>query len=69
MGKKKHSKLETVRSNYGALATALACLYSVIISWGDNWFMTSLLSMGVLVCGTIGFLDIRRVLRQRHRSF
>jgi hypothetical protein len=59
----KTSKLEKWRAKYAALAVAIGCLYSVVVSWGDNWFMTALLSLGVLVCGTIGFFDLKRFLK------
>ena len=43
---------------------ALACLYSCIESWGDNWLFTGVLALGVLICGTIGFFDLRRSVRK-----
>ncbi|WP_413364406.1 hypothetical protein [Lysinibacillus sp. 3P01SB] len=64
MSNGKYLKLEKWRAKYGATITAAACLYSVIVSWGDNWFLTVLLGLGVFVCGTIGFFDIKRTLRQ-----
>ena len=56
-------KLEKWRAKYGALIIALSCLGSVIISLGNNWVLTSILGFGVLVCGIIGILDIRRDIR------
>lgn len=55
--------LEKWRAKYGALITALSCLGSVIISWGNNWILTIILWTGVIVCGMIGILDIRRGIR------
>ncbi len=54
------SKLDKWRAKYGALAIALTCLISAINSWGDNWILTSVLLLGVLVCGTISYFDIKR---------
>lgn len=64
MSIKKISKLEKWRENYAALAVALGCLYSAVVSWGDNWFMSALLSVGVIICGTIGFFDLKRILKK-----
>ncbi len=64
MSNGKVSKLEKWRAKYAASITALACLYSVIVRWGDNGVLTAVLGFGVLVCGTIGFFDIKRTLRQ-----
>ena len=64
MSNKKNSKLEKWRENHAALAVALGCLYSVVISWGDNWFMSALLSLGVIICGTISFFDLKRILKK-----
>lgn len=59
------SKLEKWRDKYAALVVALACLYSLIDSWGKNWFITSILGLGVLVCGTIAFFNIKRAIHNR----
>jgi len=64
LSNKKNSKLEKWRKNYAAVAVAIGCLYSVIVSWGDNWFMSALLSLGVIICGTIGFFDLKRILKK-----
>jgi hypothetical protein len=64
LSNKKTSKLEKWRTKYASLAVAIGCLYSVIVSWGDNWFMTALLSAGVLICGTIGFFDLKRIFKK-----
>ena len=66
MTKGKTSKLEKWRAKYAASITGLACLYSVVVSWGDNWLLTAILGLGVLVCGTIGFFDIKRIVQQNH---
>ncbi|WP_428909942.1 hypothetical protein [Niallia sp. Krafla_26] len=65
MSKQKTSKLEKWREKYAALAVAIGCSYSVISSWGENWTMTVLLSAGVIICGTIGFFDIKRFVKNR----
>lgn len=54
------SKLDKWSAKYGALAIALSCLISAINSWGDNWILTSVLLLGVLVCGMISFFDVKR---------
>lgn len=64
MSNKKTSKLNKWRAKYAALAVAVGCLYSVVVNWGDNWFMTALLSAGVIICGTIGFFDLKRTLKK-----
>ena len=46
------------RVNYGALFSSLSCLCGVFISWGNNWILTSILGLGVLVCGVIGIFNI-----------
>jgi hypothetical protein len=62
LSNKKTSKLEKWRAKYAALAVAIGCLYSVVVSWGDNWFMTALLSVGVII--TIGFFDLKRIFKK-----
>ncbi len=57
-------KLKKWRATYAASITALACLYSVVVSWGDNWFFTVILALGVFICGTVGFIDIKRALNK-----
>ena len=59
MRDQKTSKLKKWRAKYASLAVAIGCLYSVVVSWGENWLMTTLLSAGVVICGIIGFFDIR----------
>ncbi|MCM3090895.1 MULTISPECIES: hypothetical protein [unclassified Cytobacillus] len=54
------SKLEKWRAKYGAAAVAFSCLLSMINSWGNNWVLTVFFSLGVLICGAIGFFDIKR---------
>ncbi len=66
MSNKKSPKFKKWRERYAALITALACLYSVIVRWGENWFLTVILALGVLVCGTISFFDIKRALNKKH---
>lgn len=60
MSNESASKLEKWRSKYAALVIALGCLYSVIIGWGEHWILTSILGLGVIVCGVIVFFDIMR---------
>ena len=64
MSNKRNVKLEKWRKNYAALAVAIGCLYSVVVSWGDNWFMSALLSLGVIICGAISFFDLKRILKK-----
>ncbi|MGP4070335.1 hypothetical protein [Halobacillus sp. B29] len=59
------SKLDRWREEYGALVIALACLYSAISSWGQNWILTSVLVFGTFVCGTFGFFDIKRAFKEK----
>ncbi|MDR7075815.1 hypothetical protein J2Y03_000803 [Neobacillus niacini] len=68
MSNEKSPKLKKWRANYAATVTALACLYSVVVSWGDNWFLTVILALGVLVCGTIGIFDIKRTLNENTKG-
>lgn len=59
------SKLEKWRAKYGALTIALCCLCSLITSWGNNWVLTVILGLGVLICGTFGIFDISRSIREK----
>lgn len=54
------SKIDKWREKYGAIAIAFSCLISAITSWGDHWILTSVLLLGVLVCGMIVFFDMKR---------
>lgn len=65
LNQQKPSKLARWRAKYGALAVTLGCLYTVISNWGDNWFMTILLSVGVFICGTIAFFDMKQAKQQQ----
>ncbi|MCS0824779.1 hypothetical protein NX029_12425 [Cytobacillus firmus] len=56
----KPSIIQRLRAKYAALITTLACLYSVVVSWGENWFFTVLFGLGVLVCGLMSYFDIKR---------
>ncbi|HHY71640.1 MAG TPA: hypothetical protein GX497_00125 [Bacillus bacterium] len=60
MNENKTSKLEKWRAKYASLAVAIGCLCSVVVSWGDNWFMTAFLLAGVLICGIIGVYNLKR---------
>ncbi len=54
------SQLENWRSKYGALAVAVSCLFSLLVSWGNHWLLTFILGLGVLICGWIGIGDLKR---------
>ncbi|AND43209.1 MAG: hypothetical protein ACQEXE_26825 [Bacillota bacterium] len=56
----KPSIIKILRAKYAALIIALACLYSVVVSWEENWFFTVFLGLGVLVCGLMSYFDIKR---------
>ncbi|KHF39247.1 hypothetical protein [Halalkalibacter okhensis] len=60
MSKGNSSKLEKWRAKYGAIAIALSCLSSTVVTWGNNWILTGVLALGVLTCGMIGIFDIKR---------
>ena len=64
MSNENKSSIARWRAKYASTIVALACLYSCIESWGDNWFFTGVLALGVLICGTIGFFDLRRSVRK-----
>lgn len=67
LSNKSSSKLEIWRARYAALAIALGCLYSVIINWGENWILTSILVLGIIICGTIGYFDIKRSITRKSK--
>ena len=46
-------------AKYGSLVIAFCNLITCISSWGDNWILTVVLGIGVLVCGTIGIFDLK----------
>ncbi|MCM3245677.1 hypothetical protein M3598_23315 [Cytobacillus oceanisediminis] len=52
----KPSIIKILRAKYAALIIALACLYSVVVSWEFTVF----LGLGVLVCGLMSYFDIKR---------
>lgn len=56
---KKQSKLEKWRKKYGSLAVALGCLYSLIVTWGEGWFFTAIMILGVCICGTFAIFDLK----------
>lgn len=68
MDSKKFSKLDRWRAKYGALAIALSCLLTAINSWGQNWILTSVMGLGALVCGTIGFFDRKRTIEKEQAN-
>ncbi|PQD94284.1 hypothetical protein CYL18_15575 [Pradoshia eiseniae] len=58
------SKWKERQAKYGALLISFSCLCTVIISWGNNWVLTSILGLGVLICGSLGIFDIRRAIKR-----
>lgn len=64
MRKKNTSKLEKWRNKYSAIIISLSCFFSVVVTWGNNWFLTAILILGVFVCGTIGIFDLKRSRRE-----
>lgn len=60
MNKKERSKSGKWREKYGALVTAIVCLYCLVINWGNSWILVGLLGLGVVICGTIAFSDVKR---------
>jgi len=56
----KPSKSGKWTARYGRIIIALCCSLSLINSWGNNWFLTSFLGLGVIACGTIGIFDIKQ---------
>ncbi|MFZ0477436.1 MAG: hypothetical protein WAM18_18350 [Halobacillus sp.] len=65
MGSGNTSQLDKWRGKYGAIAVAVACLFSGISSWGENWIMTCILILGTVVCGMMGFFDIRKARKEK----
>lgn len=68
MTKEKLSKLEKWREKYAALVVTIGCLYTVVDNWGENWFWTIISLAGVLICGTIGYFDLKRAYRNKKHS-
>ncbi len=58
------SRLKETQTKYGALMISVSCLCTVMISWGNNWVLTSILGLGVLICGILGIFDIRRAIKR-----
>ena len=54
-------KLDKWQEKYSALVIALLCLFILIISWGEHWILTGVFGLGVLILGTIGAFDIKRI--------
>ncbi|WP_036659328.1 hypothetical protein MHH33_08840 [Paenisporosarcina sp. FSL H8-0542] len=61
MEEKNQSKLEKWRTKYGSLAVASGCLYSLIVTWGEGWFFTAIMILGVCICGAFAFFDLKIV--------
>ncbi|PYF08357.1 hypothetical protein [Ureibacillus chungkukjangi] len=69
MEKGKPSRLEGGRAKYAGIVVALGLLYNVVQYWGENWFWTIFFSLGALICGTIGYFDLRRaILNNKFRT-
>ena len=61
------SKLDKWRGKYGALVIAFTCLIVLITGRGNSWVLTGILGLGVLVCGTIGFFDLKREIYNKNK--
>jgi hypothetical protein len=57
---KEPSKLNRWSGKYSSFPIALVCLYSAYVSWGDNWVLTVVLVLGVIVCGAMGISAMKR---------
>ncbi|WP_226669787.1 hypothetical protein [Metabacillus litoralis] len=66
MGIDRSSRLARWREKYGSVAIALCCLCSAIITWGNNWVLTGILVLGVLVCGAIGVFGMKQALKKKN---
>jgi hypothetical protein len=62
---KRHSKLGKWRGKYASLVVALGCLYSLIVTWGEGWFFTAIMIIGVLLCGTFAVFDLKANISKR----
>ncbi|WP_233193503.1 hypothetical protein [Sporosarcina sp. P3] len=60
MENEQSSKIDIWRGQYGALVIAFTCLIVLIISWGNSWVLTGVLGLGVFVCGTMSFFDLKQ---------
>ena len=60
MENEQSSKIDKWRGQYGALVIAFTCLIVLITGWGNNWVLTGVVGLGVFVCRTIGFFDLKR---------
>ena len=58
---KSQSKLEKWRAKYASLTTAFSCLYLLIATWGEGWIFTTIMILGVLICGAFAISDLKRV--------
>ncbi|MCT2536462.1 hypothetical protein NC661_03615 [Aquibacillus koreensis] len=65
MSHNKSGRLVRWREKYGAIAVAISCICSAIVSWGNNWILTGILVLGVFFCGLIGIFDIKRANQKR----
>ncbi|WP_156137991.1 hypothetical protein [Sporosarcina sp. ZBG7A] len=55
------SKTYKWRDKYVAFITAAVCLYCMIINLGHNWILAGFFGLGVLICGTIGVSDVKKI--------
>ena len=60
MGDNKQSKLEKWRKKYASSVIALGCLYSLLVSWGEGWFFSVIMILGILVCGSFAICDVKK---------
>ena len=66
MEKGKPSRLEEWRGKYAAIVVALGLLYNVVQYGGENWFWTIFFSRSTLICGMIGYFDLRRTILNKN---
>jgi hypothetical protein len=57
---KKQSKLEKWRTKYASSVIALGCLYSLIVTWGEGWFFTVIMILGIFICGSFAIFDFKK---------
>ena len=59
LGDNKQSKLEKWRKKYASSVIALGCLYSLLVSWGEGWFFSVIMILGILICGSFAICDVK----------
>lgn len=65
MTSKTSNRLDKWRAKYGAIVIAFTCLVTSIMTWGNNWILTGVLGVGVLVCGIIGVYDLKQATNEK----